>query len=378
MSYRASHTVTLSLAVLLASTSLASAGFIWLSPDKPVSESSTYSQQAEPAVPADVQQQGRTWTVDPSVPVAGTPAPVAAPVETAPVPAPMQSSDASVPAPVIQSQPVEMSAASPAPEHVLVPPPGAVATDAMPAPQTEVTLASSSAMDTPKPSGQPGTASSAAMPNAEAMINSMPSMTAPREAAAPASAPVTEQTLASTSPAAPQMLSPATAPMTAATATSPTPAPSNGAVSMVTGQSVGGGVPDAAPAANTDKVVDGFGKHVPLVIAMRQILPEGYGFAHGDGVDLSASIDWQGGKPWPQVLNDAIKPIGLTASVSGDTVMLQKGAVAMAPELAPPAAGSIAPSSVLVPVAPASTAQLAPGQAILTNATVMQAPPSND
>ena len=152
------------------------------------------------------------------------------------------------------------------------------------------------------------------------------------------------------------------------------------ATSPITGETVAvaGSAPStevpAAPAkmTPTDKVLDGFGKHVPLVIALRQILPSDYGFAHGDGVDLTASIDWQGGRPWSQVLSDSIKPLGLTAIISNDTVMLVKVAEAPA-EVTKPVEAAAAP----VVEAPAKVVA-AGATAVLTNATVMQTPPKNN
>ena len=95
----------------------------------------------------------------------------------------------------------------------------------------------------------------------------------------------------------------------------------------MTGENVATQAVTPAPAAPTAKVVDGFGKQVPLVIAMRQILPSDYGFAHRDGVDLGQLIDWQGGRPWPQVLSEALAPVGVKVTISGDTVLLEKGVV---------------------------------------------------
>lgn len=424
MSVLAQRSVTLSLAILLASTSLSHAGFIWLSPDQKPNDGATYSQQAEPATPADANVQGRAWPVDPSVPVAGTQpeaAPVAMTADTAPAStdvapvgisgtapvAPVQASDAApavvapvAAAPVVlgsgpdntmsgtpvyargdakPAAPVEMTAAEPAPAVVPETTAPAVSAPVVAAAPAEVTLASSRNIPQPTPASQQGATSATAMPGAEAMISSMPSMTAPHGDAAPVSAPVAvapapvvAAEAAAPAPVVP-MLSPATVPMTSAASAAPAPStePAQG-VSTITGQTVAATSP--APAAtetaqaadDSQKTVAGFGKHVPLVIAMRQILPAGYGFAHADGVDLTSSVDWQGGRPWPQVLTDAIKPIGLTANINGDTVMLEKAQVAMAPELTPPE------------VNPVPAAQLAPGQAILTNATVMQTPPSND
>lgn len=103
--------------------------------------------------------------------------------------------------------------------------------------------------------------------------------------------------------------------------------------------------PAAAPAG--EPVVQGFGTKVPLVIALRQVLPTGYTFAHGDGVDLSKSVNWQGGKPWRAVLTDMLASVGLSASVTGETVFIQKSAM---PVAAPAAAPVIAPV-----IAPAAT-----------------------
>ncbi len=442
MSMLTTRTVSLSVALLLASTSLSHAGFVWLSPDKPNADNTVFSQQAEPAVPAETE--GRSWNVEPNVPVASAPAPmlapapqaadttavvpmtlseaapatqVVAPTVTAPAEpvtlvggdtlsaqpiyapgdqAPAAQAEA---APVVApAAPVEMAASAPAPMASAP----AVATTT----ETEVTLATTRGGDMPLParSAQQGDTAAAAMPSAEAMINGMPSMTAPREtittttavvppvvtapvvetpvaaAEAPAQAPV-QIAAPAEAPVVP-MLSPATVPLQAsvtapvqlAPATSPTPAATASTVSMVTGQPIEttATAAAAAPAMDTQKVIDGFGKHVPLVIAMRQILPSGYGFAHGSGVDLTAAIDWNGGRPWPQVLAEAISPIGLTASVMGETVMIEKlGGSA-------PVQAAAQVSSIEAPAVTPSSAPLAAGQAVLTNATVMQAPPSNN
>ncbi len=165
-------------------------------------------------------------------------------------------------------------------------------------------------------------------------------------------------------------------------------------VSLVTGQAVTPGSAPAGAPVSSGKVVDGFGKQVPLIIALRQILPPEYGFAHRDGVDLTQSVDWQGGRPWQQVLTDALTPVGLKAVVTADTVLIEKvEAFAPAPVAVPTAAAPMPqaqPAHVLVPpasatVTPATTP--APAQASgpsgaaassparLTDATIMQSPP---
>ena len=483
-----SRSITLSVTLLLASTSLANAGFIWLSPEKQGTEATTtYSQQAEPAVPADANSQGRAWKVDPAVPVAGTAsapepapvlaqAPVAAPVEptvVAPVvaPAPVELA-ATTPTPAVEAPvvvapaPVELAATAPvvapaveAPAAVVAPPavtlggeamsakpiyskgdrmPAPVVAAPVPAPVAEVVapvVAPAVEAAAPAPAAPaveaaavvaPAPAVTApvevklasskdltlqngstapAMTSAQQEIDKLPSMTAPKDTAtAPAPAPSADligataiaqskPVVEAPAPKAPEapvaavVAAPAPAATVSAVAdlSSAKPIDLKPATSPITGETVAvasaaettafpaPGVP-AAPVAMTptDKVLDGFGKHVPLVIALRQILPSDYGFAHGDGVDLTASIDWQGGRPWSQVLSDSIKPLGLTAIISNDTVMLVKVAAAPA-EAAKPVEAAAA-----VVVAPAATTVAAGATAVLTNATVMQTPPKNN
>lgn len=388
MALRNTSTVLLSISVLMASTGLAQAGFIWLAPEQSTTNSSTYSRQAEPPVADETQLQGRQWPVDSAVPVVGTqpqtnmdtaamaPAPLAPSAEaqtlvSPPGVAPVVEASVQAPAPVpveqVQAAPVQVAAAQAAPvllknETVsgspMVSPgdqpisapvaapapavesaPAAMSTFTAAPAQPEVTLGS--ARSDSAVVQQPATPG---MPTAENLINSMPSMTSPTPAATPAPASVE---------AAPAMLTPVTAPTPAPAASLATaeplipppgvaaPAPvstsvaSGNAVSLVTGENVATQAPASAPVVPAAKVIDGFGKQVPLVIAMRQILPSDYGFAHRDGVDLGQLIDWQGGRPWPQVLSEALAPVGVKVTISGDTVLLEKGVVAAAVAQAP-------------------------------------------
>lgn len=158
-------------------------------------------------------------------------------------------------------------------------------------------------------------------------------------------------------------------------AASPSPSAS---VSLVTGQPVASSAPPAPAHAGTaspggDRVVDGFGKQVPLIVALRQILPPAYGFAHRDGVDLTQSVDWKGGRPWQQVLTEALTPVGLKAAVTADTVLIEKMDAPAAPPVSS-AAPPPAPAAAEAPAAPAGPAGEGTS-ARLTNATIMQSPP---
>jgi hypothetical protein len=72
----------------------------------------------------------------------------------------------------------------------------------------------------------------------------------------------------------------------------------------------------------------GFGDRVPLSFAVRQIVPPQFKVAYGGAVDTRAVVDWKGGKPWDATLADALRPLGLTASVSSGAVMIDAAAAA--------------------------------------------------
>lgn len=89
----------------------------------------------------------------------------------------------------------------------------------------------------------------------------------------------------------------------------------------------------AAPSAPSEEpVLDGFGKDIALVLALRDIVPAGYALSFSNPSDAGKRISWRGGKVWHDVLNDALAPIGLTHAMSGSVVIIQPiGAAAPAP-----------------------------------------------
>lgn len=105
--------------------------------------------------------------------------------------------------------------------------------------------------------------------------------------------------------------------------------------------------PVAATSASPD-VVHGFAKQVPLAVALRQILPAGYGFSVDPDVDLGVLISFQGGKPWRETLRDALEPPGLVMHEQGQMVSVGR-AGAMTLTQAPPMA---APMSITPRPAP--------------------------
>ncbi len=82
--------------------------------------------------------------------------------------------------------------------------------------------------------------------------------------------------------------------------------------------------PPAAPSGGFEQAV-GFGKDLPLALALSQVIPAHYALSFKDGVDAGSSVSWEGGKAWNEVLRDMLNPLGLRADISGNTVIIRQG-----------------------------------------------------
>lgn len=69
-------------------------------------------------------------------------------------------------------------------------------------------------------------------------------------------------------------------------------------------------------------LAQGFGHDVPLVFALRQVVPTRVHIIYGPGVDEQQNVSWEGGKPWDQVLRSTIKPLGLHVVMSPKAVKI--------------------------------------------------------
>ena len=79
----------------------------------------------------------------------------------------------------------------------------------------------------------------------------------------------------------------------------------------------------AAPApVDTGDIVAGFGRDLPLVIALQQVAPAGHQFAFSSGVNPGVTVSWEGGKPWQAVLNDMLAPQGLGYQKQGNVIVV--------------------------------------------------------
>lgn len=85
----------------------------------------------------------------------------------------------------------------------------------------------------------------------------------------------------------------------------------------------------AAPAAKEEpqgnfEIVEGFGADMPLALALQQIIPQGYAYSFGQGVNPGALVTWDGGKPWNQVISDMLAPHDLSFAIEGSRVHIRQ------------------------------------------------------
>lgn len=101
-----------------------------------------------------------------------------------------------------------------------------------------------------------------------------------------------------------------------------------------------------------EPVVDGFADQVPLTVALQQILPQGYGYTLGDGVNPGQLVSWRGGRPWNAILQDMLGASGLSYSANSNLITVN--ATGASPTVV---AGNNLPPVPPAPVAPAPVMQ---------------------
>ena len=67
----------------------------------------------------------------------------------------------------------------------------------------------------------------------------------------------------------------------------------------------------------------GFGRDLPLALALSQVVPPDFSYAFAQGVNAGTTVSWQGGKPWNEVLNDMLAANGLHAVIQNNMVTIQ-------------------------------------------------------
>lgn len=70
----------------------------------------------------------------------------------------------------------------------------------------------------------------------------------------------------------------------------------------------------------------GFGSDIPLALALGQIVPAEFAYSFASNVNPGVKVSWNGGKPWNEVLNEALQPHNLHAEIAGTAVIVRSGA----------------------------------------------------
>jgi len=78
------------------------------------------------------------------------------------------------------------------------------------------------------------------------------------------------------------------------------------------------------PEQNYAEDVEGFGRNLPLVLALNQVVPSGYAYAFSQDVDPGTIVSWQGGKPWTEVLEEMLGPTPLGVSFNENRILITR------------------------------------------------------
>lgn len=78
----------------------------------------------------------------------------------------------------------------------------------------------------------------------------------------------------------------------------------------------------AVVTAAPQDIVSGFGADLPLLVALKQVVPREYKFSLAAGVDAATKVSWNGEKPWRQVLAEMLSARGLGFNVQDNVVVV--------------------------------------------------------
>lgn len=82
-------------------------------------------------------------------------------------------------------------------------------------------------------------------------------------------------------------------------------------------------IPQGQPIPGDQAILEGFGKDIPLALALRDIVPSQYAFAYANSSYAGLTVSWEGGKPWQDVLNDTLASKGLGANITRNIIYIQ-------------------------------------------------------
>lgn len=139
---------------------------------------------------------------------------------------------------------------------------------------------------------------------------------------------------------------------------------------------------------NDSEIAVGFGNNLPLVTALRQIIPPQYTYVLDQNIPTGTKVSWNGGQAWPNVLSATLDDANLTSSVIGKIVTIKpksiedsiaKMALLPAPSVTtetPPTVQSSRPIATAQPVQTMAPALPNPTQQrpMITNAAAQNLP----
>lgn len=70
----------------------------------------------------------------------------------------------------------------------------------------------------------------------------------------------------------------------------------------------------------------GFGKQLPLSLALSQVIPSEYSYRFEGDVNTDANVSWEGGQSWNLVLQDMLRNQNLKAFIQGNQVVIAPSA----------------------------------------------------
>ncbi len=70
--------------------------------------------------------------------------------------------------------------------------------------------------------------------------------------------------------------------------------------------------------------IEGFGRQVPLVLALQQIAPPEYRYSFDYGVDAGMRINWTGGKSWKAVITDIARDNSLNVDIVSNVIAFRR------------------------------------------------------
>ena len=80
---------------------------------------------------------------------------------------------------------------------------------------------------------------------------------------------------------------------------------------------------DTAADRNAFTEAVGFGRDLPLALALSQVVPADFSYAFAKDVNVGTNVSWQGGKPWNQVLDEMLAQNGMRAVIENNTITIQ-------------------------------------------------------